>query len=450
MKLIEILADFIARDLEPDKNIMRLSKNSIIDCFGAIVLGSQTGPVRSIMQLVNSKGRSSIIGLGSGYSAREAAFINGVSGHILELDDTSSSNLGHPTVAVLPALLAVGQEYDCSGKDLIKSFIIATEVECKIGRICARDLHKRGWHASSVTGVIGAAAGCSYLLGLDYEEIKSSLGIAASLASGVRENFGTSTKPIHIGKTAENGVLAAYLAKEGIKSSPKALDGKEGYLYLYANKSYGEFGGDFAKTLGNDYDICWPGFTLKRYPSCSSSHRAIDAFIDMARDYKFQGENIREISCGLGQSAIRELVTPNPTTGDEAKFSIGFQIALFLYDIKNIPESYNDAIIRDKRIQDIIKKIKIYHEVEFDNLSADMGVGPAQVTVITKDGREYSRIREYPVGHLTDPMTEEELKNKYMDCTDDIIGPVSAKEIYQRLMDLENVDSISELLQLLD
>lgn len=150
------------------------------------------------------------------------------------MDDTSSSNLGHPTVAVLPALLALGEELNSPGEELIRAFAVATEVECKLGRLCAHALHERGWHASSVTGIVGAAAGAAYLLKLKEKELVNCLGIAASMAAGVRENFGTDTKSLHIGKAAADGLLGGLSGPGGCTASSSALDGREGYLYEYS------------------------------------------------------------------------------------------------------------------------------------------------------------------------------------------------------------------------
>lgn len=230
--------------------------------------------VEKVLHITPRAGQAAVAGVGAGFAARDAAFLNGISGHELELDDTASSNLGHPTVAVLPTLLALGEELDSPGAELIRAFAVATEVECKVGQICAHALHERGWHASSITGVLGAAAGAAYLYRLPRMEIVNCLGLAASMASGVRENFGTDAKSVHIGKCASDGVLAAQLAREGCTVSPTALDGREGYLYEYTGQRFGPFDDNWFAALGNRYDICSPGFAIKQYPSCSSTHRA--------------------------------------------------------------------------------------------------------------------------------------------------------------------------------
>lgn len=447
MALSKILADFVANCEDFSDKALYLAKKSIIDSMGAMIIGSKTQLAEKAEYMAGRDGSATVIGFGGGYTAKDAAFVNGISGHELELDDTSSSNLGHPTIAVLPSLLAIGEETGADGKKLLKSFLLATEVECKIGRICAKYLHERGWHASSITGVIGAAAGCGYLLGQSADKISDSIGIAASMASGVRENFGTATKSIHIGKTCQDGLHAAQLAEIGFNSSPSALDGKEGYLFEYSTHRFGDFGEDFAKTLGNDWDVCSPGFAIKRYPSCSSSHRAIDGLIALIEENHIKAPDIKRIAIGLSKPAMRELVTPYPKNGEEAKFSIGFQIALYLNKIENMPENYTPEIIFRPSVQALIQKTSMYNREEYDELTSDMGVGPAFVTIETTDGRSFSKEQVYPVGHLTNPMSDRQIYDKYMKCTEAILGAGNAENLHEMLFSLESIRDIKEIMR---
>ena len=449
MTLSKILADFVADRDDFSEQARYLAKRSIIDSTGAMIAGCRTHCAENAFRLACRGGNATIVGFGRGYIPRDAAFVNGIAGHELELDDTASSNLGHPTIAVLPSVLALGEENECSGEKVLKAFILATEVECKIGRICAKYLHERGWHASSITGVIGAAAGSGYILGQDAEKLMHTIGIAASMASGVRENFGTATKSIHIGKTASDGVYAAQLADAGFDSSPSALDGKEGYLFEYSTKRFEEFGDDFAKTLGNDWDVCSPGFAIKRYPSCSSTHRAVDGLVDIINENGIKAADIKSITCGLSKPAMRELVTPYPKNGEEAKFSIGFQIALYLNGVENMPNNYTEEVIFRPEIQDIINKTSMYNKEDYDDLPSDMGVGPAFDTIETVDGRVLTKEQVFPVGHLTNPMSDEELFQKYMKCTDGNLPRDKAEKIHEMLSDMEKVDDIRKIMELM-
>ena len=389
MSISTIIAEFAAEPAEFTEEAIYLAKRSILDTFGAMITGVDTSAVK--MALVSSgEGNCTLIG-GSGekLTPRDAAFVNGISGHELELDDTSSSNLGHPTAAVLPTVLAVAETEGLSGKKLIEAFLIATEVECKIGRIMAKRLHKRGWHCSSITGVLGAAAGAAYLMGLTREQTVNAIGIAASMASGVRENFGTLTKSVHIGKTAEDGLRAAILARDGFTSSEIALEGKEGYIFEYSGLR--DEDGSFEKimnTMGRDWDICDPGFTIKRWPSCSSCHRPYDAFLDIAGENEFTLSDVEKIEMGLSAASLRELITPDPKDGEEAKFSVGFQIGLYMEGIPNVPANYTKEIIFRPEIQEAIKKSSMYEIDEYNNLPSEAGNGPARVTVTLKNGKD--------------------------------------------------------------
>ena len=367
MELQRMIARFVAEPAPFTQQALYLARRSILDTMGAMIAGSETAAVRQALT-VTEDGCCTVPGRSEKLCGRDAAFVNGISGHELELDDTSSSNLGHPTVAVLPALLAIGEEAGCSGRLLLEGFLIATEVTCKLGRICAKRLHAKGWHCSSVTAGIGAAAGCAYLLGLSQEQTSHALGIAASMASGLRENFGTQTKSIHIGKCAEDGYRAARLAQAGFTSSTVALEGKEGFLYEYADLR--EEGDEFHRimaSMGHDWDICAPGFTLKRWPSCSSTHRPVDAIMELIRINQLSAAEIESIRVGLGISALRELVTPDPADGEEAKFSVGFQIGLYLTDRANAPENYNRETIRLPEVQNIIRRTE---PVSYTHLAA--------------------------------------------------------------------------------
>ena len=449
MTLQEKLSAFLVRPPAVDSELLVLCKRAIADCMGAIIKGSHTSLSKSMLNLCQN-GSVSVAGHRKTLSARDAAMVGGIAGHVLELDDTCSSNMGHPTVAVLPAILAVAEEENSTGLDVLMAFLLATEIECKIGRLCARTIHKKGWHATSVLGVFGAAAGAGLIMGLNEGQLSAALGIAASFASGVRDNFSSPVKALHIGKVNADGVYAAMLARAGISSALTAIDGNEGFLRLYAGDGFILPDDEFYASLGNPFDIAKPGFTIKKHPSCSSTHRAIDGFADLYQKNNFAAEDIVALKFGLSASAIQELVTPIPKNGDEAKFSIGFQAALMLHGEKNIPENYTEQCIFRPEIQNIINRTSIFHETSFDNLPSDMGVGPASITVILKDGTQLEHERQWPAGHLLDPMPLDDLREKYLGCAGDVLGMEKAVASFDSIMELETLESIKHLTSLLN
>ena len=238
------------------------------------------------------------------------------------------------------------------------------------------------------------------------------------------------------------------MASHGITSSPSALEGHEGYLREYAGFDGVTFGDDFARMLGAPYDLCSPGFAIKLYPSCSSTHRAIDALTELIRENELKPADIAKIEIGLSQSALRELVTPYPRDGEEAKFSIGFQIALYLNGLDNMPVNYREDVIRQPEIARIIQLTSMYNEPKYDNLPTDMGVGPAFGRITTVDGRVLTRERVYPDGHLTHPIPDQGIHDKYMKSALPVLGQEKAEELYRRLMALEEERDIRALLAL--
>ena len=236
-------------------------------------------------------------------------------------------------------------------------------------------------------------------------------------------------------------------AQAGFTSSTVALEGKEGFLYEYADLR--EEGDEFHRimaSMGHDWDICAPGFTLKRWPSCSSTHRPVDAIMELIRINQLSAAEIESIQAGLGISALRELVTPNPADGEEAKFSVGFQIGLYLTGRANAPENYNRETIRLPEVQNIIRRTELYHEPQYDNLPSDAGVGPAFVTICCKDGRTFTKERAFPVGHLSDPIPDEELRKKFFICTAAKLTPERARALADTIMALEQLENIRPLM----
>ena len=222
---------------------------------------------------------ASVFGHGFGAPAGEAALVNGTSAHALDFDDVNMSMRGHPSVPLLPAVLALGEKIGSSGRELIDAFVLGFEVECKLGRVIGAAHYALGWHATSTLGTLGAAAACARLLRLDMERTQIALGIAASLASGVRQNFGTMTKPLHAGWAARNGVIAATLADRGFTADSAAIEGESGLLHAASGGA--RLNSRALASLGDPWEIVSPGIGVKLYPCCYATHRAIDAALEI-------------------------------------------------------------------------------------------------------------------------------------------------------------------------
>jgi 2-methylcitrate dehydratase PrpD len=271
------------------------AKEAILDGLGCALVGSPT-PIGKLMTRYvrerNETPRASVIGGGYKTSAALAALANGTMAHALDFDDVNWSMSGHPTVPLLPAVLAVGQEIHASGVDVLLAYTLGFEVETKVGLGINPRHYDLGWHATSTLGTLGAAAACAKLLGLDVENTCMALGIAASTAAGLRQNFGTMTKPLHPGQAAMNGVTAAQLAQLGWTADANILEAPYGFCQLYTGTNQYNLD-DIVKRLGNPYELLATGVAIKQYPCCAFTHRALDAVAGTAAPPERRGRRRR-------------------------------------------------------------------------------------------------------------------------------------------------------------
>ena len=445
--LVKFLAEYTKKGFSAEE--MAMGKRSIIDCTGVIVAGVKVNPLPNLLQLpLKNVGDASILGYGTGFNMQDAALYNGLASHILDLDDISVLMMGHPTVVVLPAVYALGEHLNSSGKEVIGAFLAGVEVACKLGVAYGKEIHARGWHATGVFGSIAAGCACGVLLGFNEQQFRYVIGAAASLACGLRANFGTATKSLHVGIACQNGLLAALLVEKGLTSSANALDGGEGFIQLFTGAPSTEEKTDLLEeALQRSDAICYPGFTLKAYPSCSSNHHAIGALMEILAKHPFGPEDVEKIESYNTINALRELVTPDPKNEMEARFSPGFHFALAVNGIPIIPANFNVETINRPQVQKIIKATELIHYPPFDN-QPNMDVGPAWVKVILKDGTTYQEECWYTLGHLKNDFTPQQTWEKFSSCSVPVIGETKAKRFYDALNDLENAASIREVLQL--
>ncbi|MFQ5933470.1 MAG: MmgE/PrpD family protein, partial [Dehalococcoidia bacterium] len=227
MNITESVADFILEtrlDDVPGEAIIQ-AKRAILDTLGVALAGSREEPSRIVLEFVQERGgraTASIVGAGLRTDCLSAALVNGTMAHALDYDDVNDAMMGHPSAPLVPAVMALAQEVGASGERALEAFLVGFEVECKLGLAVGHSHYVKGWHATSTLGTMGAAASAAKLLGLDKRCTQMALGIAASMAGGMRQNFGTMTKPLHVGHAARSGLLAALLAQKGFTASADA------------------------------------------------------------------------------------------------------------------------------------------------------------------------------------------------------------------------------------
>ncbi|WP_167577862.1 MmgE/PrpD family protein [Ammoniphilus sp. YIM 78166] len=415
----------------------------ILDTLGSALAGN-IDPVASILLNytadVEERGSYTILGNSTSTTLLNAAFVNGVLCHALDYDDSSWRLIGHPSAVVLPAVLAAAEKMDVSGPELLRAYLIGTEVSCKIGVAAEPELYQSGWHATSVIGVIGATAGVGYLLGLNIDQMTHALGIAASSASGLRQNFGSMTKPFHAGIAARNGANAAFLAKHGFTSNKEALDGRIGFFTTFSNKK-----AFMDERLGEHFDILLPGFFIKPYPSCAATHTAIDNMLSLLRAHAFQANQVESIYAGCGPVGPVMLVHNRPKTGAEGKFSMPFVLAAAIVDGEVGLDTFTEEKIHHPVIQDLMNKVEFRIDEQFE--SSSMEEAPSLIKVRMKDGRVLEKKRELAKGSPEYPLSREELIGKYRNCASRVLSQERVERSLEKILSLDRLQNISSLMR---
>lgn len=443
----EIVANFIVRtsyDQIPGEAV-RSAKRAILDGLGCILAGSQEPSARIVTGYVKEMGGSpeaTVIAGGFKTSAPEAALANGTMAHALDYDDVAMATLGHPTVALLPAVLALGEAGRVCGRDALASYIIGFEVMGKIGACIGFGHYGWGWHATVTLGTMGAAAASARMLRLDTHQTMMALGIAASLAGGTRQNFGTMTKPLHAGNAARNGVVASLLAKKGFTADEAILESTMGFLKIFCGGA--EY--DVAKAtegLGTAFDIISSGVGMKPYPCCLLTHRCIDAILHLIKENGIGANDVERVECRTSEFLPQVLIHSRPKTALEGKFSMQYCMAIALLDGQVGLKQFTDEKVLDPKAQQLLKGVEYVHPEGLTPLHPDV------VTIRLKDGREISHEVAIAKGDSRNPMTEEELMAKYRDCASFVLSPQDTEKSLEMVWHLEAVNDVTELIDVL-
>jgi len=365
------VVDFISRTRLTDfpSEAVAIAKRCIIDGFGVMLAGSTQATSRILRGHVRATdARADATAFGPEVfktGAASAALLNGTSGHALDWDDTQLATsadrifglLTHPTIPPLVAALAIGERQHASGAQLLEAFLTGFEVECKIAEAIHPNHYKKGFHSSGTVGTFGAVTAVAKLLGLDQEKVAHALAIAASSASGIRVNFGSMTKPLHVGRAAQNGVVAAQLAAAGFTGGKDALDPPWGFFQTF---SHGEgFDADrIIGKLGNPHTIVWPGVSIKPYPCGVLGHPTMDAMRRLVIGNDVRPEQIAAIRVRAGSNILNPLRYSIASNELEAKFCPAFMVGAIALRRKAGIHEFNDEFVRSAPMQQMMRKVQ--------------------------------------------------------------------------------------------
>jgi 2-methylcitrate dehydratase PrpD len=421
------------------------AKVAILDTVGVTLAGAAE-PCAQIVERVLAAGAARkdgeclIFGTDRRAAPLDAALINGTAAHALDFDDVSNSLGGHPSAPLLPALFALGEVIDCTGRDFITAYLAGFETETRLGRGVHFHHYEKGWHPTATLGVFGAAAACCHLMGLDRTRTAQALAIAASLASGIKANFGTMTKPLHVGHTARNGLFAAMLARDGFSANPAALEHKQGFLLVFNGP--GTFDAEaILRDWGQPYDIVRPGLGIKQHPCCGSTHPAIDALLSLRQEHEIRPERVTRIDSWTHPRRLAHTDRPDPGSGLDAKFSVQYCLARALLQGRIRLEDFEGEAFRDPEVRALMRRI---HAAPHPEMSAEGGehLG-AEVRIAFEDGRTVTKRIGAALGRGPDnPLPLDALVQKFADCASRALPPAQAERVRHRLMHLDEQASL--------
>lgn len=428
----------------PDEAIPMV-ENVVLDTVGVTLAGVTEGAgetAADMMEAVTgSDGEVSILGRDQSANLFEAGFVNGTAGHCLDYDDMSvEATNGHPSVVLVPGILAVAELEDVTGEEAIAAYAAGFEVTSYLSLAINPSHYSAGWHATGTLGTIGSAAAVSNLLDLSPSETVTAVNIAASMVAGLRQNFGTMTKPMHVGQAVRSGLTAAYLADHGFTASETAIAGEDGFLEAYS----GEEPADESKffDLGEDWALTKYGVDTKKYPCCGATHTGIAAAQALVEEHGIEPSDVERVHVEAGPTAGNALLYSDPETGFQGKFSMEYTVASGIVRDAVTIETFRDDSVQDPEVQAIRERVDF--EVNEDLPHSPM---EATVTIETKDGETVSKRLEHPPGSYQNPMSDEEYREKFMNCAVRAIDESDAEAAYEFLADLrkrENVGDVSE------
>jgi 2-methylcitrate dehydratase PrpD len=438
-------------------DVVELGKKSILDGLGLALAGShaQTGTIcrQYLQELGVCGGKAIVIGSELKTSPRFAAFVNGVSIHADDFDDTQLSAakdrvyglLVHPTVPVLPAVLALSQSRNISGKELMLSYHVGVEVECKIAEAISPRHYQDGFHSTGTCGALGSAAASAKLLRFDQSKVQNAFGLAASQSGGLRENFGTMTKPFQAGHAAESGVVSADLVALGWSAAEQILEADRGFFHA--------FGGSYDPSalmdrLGKPWTFASPGISLKPYPSGSLTHPAMTELMRLITANNIQPNQVEKVDVGANHNMTTTLLHHQPKTGLEGKFSMEFCVAILLLERKASMGDFSDKVVQRPDVQEMIRRINFYVDAEAESAGFDKMTSILKIHL--KDGKVITGRADFAKGSPADPMTFEEAAAKFRGCAEYAQWPkVKAEKIIAFVRALDSAPDVSVLSPLL-
>jgi 2-methylcitrate dehydratase PrpD len=425
---------------------LEAARRAVVDTVAVMLAGQDELCTVNLRRAVSGwgDGRSHVMG-GRPQAAPWAALVNGTAAHALDYDDVLDPAMSHPSAALVPAVLALAEETETSGADVLDAFIVGFEVMARLGEAMNLLHYMRGWHTTLSIGSMGVAAACARLLRLDADRTTMAISLATSMAGGSKRQFGTMAKPLHAGLAAKNGMVAAQLAATGFTGIVEPMEGRWGYLELMAGKGAPGMAAGLAH-LGDPPAIEQYGIWAKYYPCCASTHRPVDAL----RSLNLRPERVASIRAEVSEVAQANLRYHVPRDPNEARFSLPYCLSAALHDGTLTVGSFSPEAIARPELVPLMERIEVAMDPE---LTGDRPVAETfergRVAVTLTDGSVLHASATIPRGHPQAPLTDAELAGKFRDCATRALAPGQADGVWEALARFELLGRVAELTALM-
>jgi 2-methylcitrate dehydratase PrpD len=434
----KILASYVvsARYEEMPAKVRKEGLRTLLNWVGVAVGGSHHETIDIAVEALRpfaGPSQASILGRRERFDVMNAAFINGVSSHIFDYDDTHLKTIIHPAGPVMSAILALAEYRPVDGRAFLNALILGVETECRIGNAVYPDHYDRGWHITGTAGVFGAAASAGKLLDLSEQQMIWALGLAASQPVGLRESFGSMNKSFNPGRAASNGLFAAILASKNFTSSNEMIEAKRGWANTISTKQdYTEI----TDELGERYEALLN--TYKPFACGIVMHPAIDAAIQLRNQYQLKPDQIDTINLRVNRLVLELTGKKTPTAGLEGKFSIYHAVAVAIVEGAAGEKQFSDHAVQDAVI--VALRTRVVPVV-------DPAVKPEQVemSITLKDGRQLEKSIEHAIGSLEEPMKDHDLETKFTDLADGILPPTQIQKLIGLCWGIEGLSNVADL-----
>ncbi|MFB6169267.1 MAG: MmgE/PrpD family protein [Haloferacaceae archaeon] len=426
------------------ESVVRETERRFVDTVGVAVAGAAEAggagelAAETVGALSGSGSGPATLLAGGSAAVHDAALANGVAGHCLDYDDVLTGIHVHPSVVVVPAILAVGERDGATGREAVAAYVAGVEAQRYVAAPATPGHYERGWHATGTFGTVGATAAVASLLGLGPAATTHALNAAVSAAAGVKRNFGSTTKPFHAGHANAAGVVAASLAARGATASADAWTGPNGFYDCFGGADSPDY--DALPSLGDGLVLDDPGLDTKKFPCCYFTHSAAEAAATLADEYGIDPADVERVVVRASQAAVDTVPYDRPTSGLEAKFSMPYVVASAIARDRVGPEAFADDALGHEPTETVRDRVVF----EADP-SLPYGSHASTVTVALADGPSHERHEPAPPGTPETPLSDAELRRKFDACVARALPDDGAADLYRRLDGLRN-RPVSDLL----